>query len=171
MCFSHTCSHIQNSQKSDSEDEKLFSIHFRASPIEGGHVAHPLNPSQELIWYPVVMGLIQIRNIPYYLYRDSFGKYPYSWVKMTSKPDIHIWNANRPMKCEAKKALYGGQFCTSVSVSDVGLFISFSLPLFTFSEEFSFKIHTKHVLKDRNEFKNFKYFDEVKPSYGCIFSR
>ena len=42
--------------------------------------------------------------------------------------DFHIWNANWPMKSEAKMAAYGGQFCTSVLVPYAGLYISFSLP-------------------------------------------
>ena len=47
-----------------------------------------------------------------------------------SELDFHIWNANWPMKCEAKMAAYGGQFCTSISVPFAGLYVSFSLPHF-----------------------------------------
>ena len=32
------------------------------------------------------------------------------------------------MKCEAKMAAYGGQFCTSVLVPYAGLYVSFGLP-------------------------------------------
>ena len=37
-----------------------------------------------------------------------------------SELDFHIWNANWPMKCEAKMAAQGRQFCTSVLVSYAG---------------------------------------------------
>ena len=45
-----------------------------------------------------------------------------------SELDFHIWNANWPMKSEAKMAARGGQFCMSVSVPYAGLFVSFSFP-------------------------------------------
>ena len=32
-----------------------------------------------------------------------------------SELDFHIWNANWPVKCEAKIVAYGGQFCTLVT--------------------------------------------------------
>ena len=41
--------------------------------------------------------------------------------------NLHIWNANWPMKSEAKMAAHEGQFWTSVSVSYAGLYASFSL--------------------------------------------
>ena len=45
-----------------------------------------------------------------------------------SELDFHIWNANCPMKSEAKMAAHGSQFWTSVSVPYAGLYVSFSLP-------------------------------------------
>ena len=36
---------------------------------------------------------------------------------VASELDFHIWNANWPMKCEAKMAAHAGQLCTSVLVS------------------------------------------------------
>ena len=47
---------------------------------------------------------------------------------VTSELNFHIWNANRPMKCEFKMAAYRGQFCTSLSVPYAGLYFSLSLP-------------------------------------------
>ena len=47
--------------------------------------------------------------------------------ELNSELDFHIWNANWPMKCEAKMAVHGGQFWTSVSVLYAGLYVSFSL--------------------------------------------
>ena len=63
----------------------------------------------------------------------------------TSELDFYIWNANWPMKCEAKMAAYGGQFCTSVLVSYTVMYVKFSLSrdIFHFHEEFSLKIYTK----------------------------
>ena len=48
---------------------------------------------------------------------------------VTSELNFHLWNANWPMKSEAKMAAHGGQFCTSVSVPYAGLYVSFNLPL------------------------------------------
>ena len=66
-----------------------------------------------------------------------------------SEFNFHIWDANHPVKSEAKMAAHGGQFWTSVSVPCSGLYVSFSLlrDLLLFSEEFSFKIHTKYFFK------------------------
>ena len=53
------------------------------------------------------------------------------------------------MQCEAKVAAHGGKFCTSVSVSYAGLYVSFSLTrdFLQFSEEFYLEIDTKHFFK------------------------
>ena len=53
------------------------------------------------------------------------------------------------MKSEAKMAAHAVQFWTSVSVPYAGLYVSFSLlrDFLLFSEEFSFKIHTKYFFK------------------------
>ena len=49
-------------------------------------------------------------------------------LSYTSELNIHIWNANWPMKSEAKMVAHGEQFWTSVSVFYAGLYVSFSLP-------------------------------------------
>ena len=60
--------------------------------------------------------------------KRSMGQVQLTGCKWTSELDFHIWNANWPMKCEAKMAAHGGQFCTSVPVPYAGLYVSFSLP-------------------------------------------
>ena len=67
----------------------------------------------------------------------------YQFQVPTSELDFRIWNANWPVKCEAKMAAYRGQFCTSVLVSYAVLYVSFGLPhdFLHFSKEFSLKIH------------------------------
>ena len=49
---------------------------------------------------------------------------------LTIELDFHIWNANWPMKCEAKMAAHGRQFCTSILVPYAVLYVSFSLPCY-----------------------------------------
>ena len=39
----------------------------------------------------------------------------------TSELDFHVWNANWTMKSEAKIAAHEGQFCTSLLVPYAGL--------------------------------------------------
>ena len=59
----------------------------------------------------------------------------------TSELDSHIWNTNSKSfaraKSEAKKATYGGKFCTSVSVLFAVLHFS-SSPLHYFNLQFLF---------------------------------
>ena len=43
--------------------------------------------------------------------------------------NFQSWNANWPVKSEAKMAAHGGQFWTSVPIPYAGLYFSFSLPL------------------------------------------
>ena len=66
-----------------------------------------------------------------------------------SELNFHIWNANRPIRSEAKMAAHGGQSWRSLSVPYSGLYVRFSLlrDLLLFSEEFYFKIHTKYFFK------------------------
>ena len=45
-----------------------------------------------------------------------------------SELNFHIWNANWAMKCEAKMAAYGEQFCRSVLVPYEVLYVNSSLP-------------------------------------------
>ena len=77
---------------------------------------------------------------------------------LQSRYIIKVSDANWPMKCEAKMATQGGQFCTSVSFSYAGLQVTFSLPReFYFCESFLCSKWTQNMsLKDRNELKNFK---------------
>ena len=95
-------------------------------------------------------------------------------LSRNSELDLHIWNANWPMKYETKMAAYGGQFCTSVSFPYAGLFVSFSLPrgFLYFLKSFLGKFLQNIFSKDRNEFKNFKYIS-IKSNgvTGYIFSR
>ena len=63
------------------------------------------------------------------------------------------------MKCEAKMAANGGEFCTLVFVPYAILYVSFSLPrdFLHFLEGFLFENTQIISSKHRNEFKNFKY--------------
>ena len=62
-----------------------------------------------------------------------------------SELDFHIGNANSPSfdrATEAKMAVHGGQFCTSVSILFAVLYISFS-PLNDFNLQFLFGLALK----------------------------
>ena len=91
-----------------------------------------------------------------------------------SELDFHIWNANWPMKSEAKMATYGGQFWTSVLVPYAGLYVSFSLPrdFLHFLTSFLWKYTQNMSSKYRNKFENFKYISTKSNQVtGYIFSR
>ena len=94
--------------------------------------------------------------------------------RYSSELNLHIWNANWPMKSKAKMAAHGGQFWTSVSVSYAGLYVRFSLPhnIFHFLTRFLWKYTQNMSLKYRNKFKNFKYISTKSNRVaGYIFSQ
>ena len=58
----------------------------------------------------------------------KWRRYRHDWAAVqASELSFHIWNANWPMKSEAKMAAHGGQFWMSVSVPYAGLYVNFSL--------------------------------------------
>ena len=98
----------------------------------------------------------------------------HKFYKMSSGLNFHIWNANWPMKTEAKMAANGGQFRTSVSVPYAGLYVSFSLPrdFLHFLTSFLWKYTQNMSSKYRNKFENFKYISTKSNQVtGYIFSR
>ena len=78
------------------------------------------------------------------------------------------------MKCEAKTAAHGWQFCTSVLVPYAVFYFSFSLSrdIYTFPKSFRWKFTQNISSRDRNESKNVECI-WIKSNWvtGYIFSR
>ena len=91
--------------------------------------------------------------------------------RMKTTRNFYILNANWPTKSEAKMATYGGQLCTSVSVSYAGLYVSFSLPrdFLYFLKSFLWKYTQNMSSKDGNKLRISNIFRQRQTELQVIY--